>query len=37
MWTDFEMLIMCLCCMGLGLTIGEEWGSSKKEKRRKRW
>ena len=22
MWTDFEVLIMCLCSFGIGLSIG---------------
>lgn len=35
MWSDMEMLIMMLCCVGLGFTIGEDWGSHKKNKKRK--
>lgn len=25
MWSDIEMLIMCLCCVGLGFSIGVDW------------
>ena len=36
MWSDIEMLIMCLCCAGLGFTIGDDWGSYKKKKRKQK-
>lgn len=37
MWTDIEMLIMCLCCAGLGFTIGIDWNEAKNKKRKNKW
>ena len=37
MWSDLEMLIMCLCCIGLGFSIGDDWGEHKQIKRRSKW
>ena len=34
MWSDLEMLIMCICCIGLGFTAGIDCGESKKKRRR---
>ena len=31
MWSDLEMLIMSLCCIGLGFTIGVDLHSGKKK------
>lgn len=35
MWSDLEMLIMSLCCIGLGFTVGVDWKS--KEKKKRKW
>lgn len=34
MWSDLEMLIMSLCCVGLGLSIGADLGEKKRKRRR---
>lgn len=34
MWSDIEMLIMSLCCVGLGFTLGIDWSTSKRKGRR---
>ena len=34
MWSDLEMMIMMLCCIGLGFTIGVDWSGDKHKTKR---
>lgn len=34
MWTDLEMLIMSLCCLGVGLCVGADLPGSRRKRRR---
>lgn len=34
MWSDFEMLVMALCCIGLGFTVGVDFKAAQVKKNR---